>query len=309
MELDRTQPSGNGLREALAPWFDHSAAWLVLLCIALTIFATVTGITIGGHDEELVVLFTGAAVSLAAISLAWRASELPELRPERRGAWRWLAMALLAQLVAAFAVPVLRPFEAPAVRAIADLLQFAFFPCAALAVTGLLRSTRGKAFGPQFWLEATLVALCVGAVLWLALPHDLPDHALPVRGAWTVGLDAVIGVFAAILLLRRSNWQGWPGLATFALALCALVGSHLLEAHAAAAGTLSLYAGPLQIARSQDLPSPRISTTCEASGAHRRWTPRNAVRRSPRSCRMPPSCSRATRCWCSTKAASASRPG
>ncbi len=58
----------------------------------------------------------------------------------------------------------------------------------------------------------------------------------------------MIGVFAAILLLRRSNWQGWPGLATFAFALCALVGSHMLEAHAAAAGTMSLYAGPLQVA-------------------------------------------------------------
>ena len=38
MELDRNQPSGNGLREALAPWFDHSAARLVLLCIALALF-------------------------------------------------------------------------------------------------------------------------------------------------------------------------------------------------------------------------------------------------------------------------------
>jgi hypothetical protein len=35
MELDRNQPSGNGLREALAPWFDHSAARLVLVSIAL----------------------------------------------------------------------------------------------------------------------------------------------------------------------------------------------------------------------------------------------------------------------------------
>ncbi len=248
MELDRNQPSGNGLREALAPWFDHSAARLVLLCIALALFATVTGIAAGGRIEELVVLFTGTAVSLAAISLAWRASQLPELRPARRGAWRWLAVALLAQLVATCAVPLLRPFEHPAVQAVSGLLQFAFFPCAALAATGFLRSTRGRSFGPQFWLEATLVALCMGAVLWLALPQDLAGGALPMRGAWTVGLDAVIGVLAAVLLLRRSNWQGWPGLAAFAFALSALVGSRLLEAHAAAAGTISPYAGPLQVA-------------------------------------------------------------
>ena len=248
MELDRNQPSGNGLREALAPWFDHSAARLVLLCIALALFATATGIASGGRIEELVVLFTGAAVSLAAISLAWRASKLPELRPARRGAWRWLAFALLAQLVATCAVPLLRPFGHPAAQAVSGLLQFAFFPCAALAATGLLRSTRGRSFGPQFWLEATLVALCMGAVLWLALPRDLAVGALPMRGAWTVGLDAVTGVLAAVLLLRRSNWQGWPGVATFAFALSALVGSRLLEAHAAAAGTMSPYAGPLQVA-------------------------------------------------------------
>ena len=124
-------------------------------------------------------------------------------------------------------------------QVVTDLLQFAFFPCAALAATELLLSTRDKALGPQFWLEATLVALCVGAVLWLALP---------VRGPWTAGLDAVVGVLAAILLLRRSDWQGWPGLATFALALGALVGAHLLAAHAAAAGQVSSYAGPLQVA-------------------------------------------------------------
>ena len=239
MELDRNQPTGSGLRDALAPWFDHSAAWLVLLCVALTVFAAVTGIT---------PMFTGAVVSLAAISLAWRASELPGLHHDRRSAWRWIAFALLAQLVTVFAVPVLRPFDQPAVQAISDLLQFAYFPCAALAAAGFLLSTRGKAFGPQFWLEATLVALCVGTVLWLALPHALPNEALPVRGAWTVGLDAVIGVLAAILLLRRSDWRGWPGLATCALALGALVGAHLLEAHAAAASTISPYAGPLQVA-------------------------------------------------------------
>jgi diguanylate cyclase (GGDEF)-like protein/PAS domain S-box-containing protein len=248
MELDRNQPSGNRLREALAPWYDHSAAWLVLLCLALAAFAALYRFAAGGNDIRFVMLFTGAASTLGAISLAWRASELDVLLPERRRAWRWLAYALLAQLVATFAVPALRPLGHPTLQAVSDLLQFAFFPCAALATIHFLFSTRGKAFGPQFWLEATLVALCVGAVLWLSLPHGLADDALPARGAWTVGLDAVLGVLAAVLLLRRSGWRGWPGLATFAIALGALVGSRMLEAHAAALRAISLYAGPLEIA-------------------------------------------------------------
>jgi diguanylate cyclase (GGDEF)-like protein/PAS domain S-box-containing protein len=248
MELERNQPSGNRLRESLAPWFDQPAAWLVLLCLALTAFAVVSGIALGGHDEKLVGLVTGAAVSLAAIALARRASELPELKAGRRRAWRWLGFALLAQLVTTLAVPALRPFEQPAVQALSVLLQFTAFSCFAIAASQFLLSTRGRSFGPQFWLEAVLVALCVGAVLWLSMPRDLAADAIPARGAWTVGLDAVIGMLAAVLLLRRSDWKGWPGLATFALANCALVGSRLLEAHAAAAGGVSLYAGPLYVA-------------------------------------------------------------
>ena len=202
MQLEHNQPAENGLREALAPWFDHSAAWLVLLCIGLTIFAALTGYTAGAT------LFTTIVATPAAMSVAWRASRIRELRSERRRAWRWLTIALGAELAATLLVPATREFEYPGLQMAAGLLQFAFFPFAAMAAMGLLFSTRGKAFGPQFWLEATLVSLCVGTVLWLALPHDLPMAALPTRGSWTVGLDAVIGVLAALLLLRRADWQG-----------------------------------------------------------------------------------------------------
>ncbi len=58
MQLEHNQPAGNGLREALAPWFDHSAAWLVLLCIGLTIFAALAGYTAGQHGNALATLFT-----------------------------------------------------------------------------------------------------------------------------------------------------------------------------------------------------------------------------------------------------------
>jgi diguanylate cyclase (GGDEF)-like protein/PAS domain S-box-containing protein len=247
MELDRNQPPRNGLREALSPWFDHASARLVLLCLALTAFAAVTGYTAGRPGDELVALFVGIAATLAAMSVAWRAHALQELKPGRRSAWRWLALALGVQLAATLAVPALSRFESSMLQAGASLLQFAFFPCAAMAATGLLLSTREKSFGPQFWLEATLVALCVGTVLWLAVPHDLAPGSLPARGAWTVGLDAVIGMLAAILLLRRSDWQGWPGLVAFAFAMIALVGARLLEAHAAAGGGISAWAGPAHL--------------------------------------------------------------
>ena len=248
MELDRSQPPGSGLRETLGPWFDHPAAWFVLLCVGLTVFSAIDVFVDSGSYGQLVSLLTRIAATVAAMFASWRVSRLAGLKSRRSNAWRWLAFALAAQLASTIAVPASRSFDDPAVQAAASLLQFAFFPCIALAATGLLHSTRGKSFGPQFWLEATLVALCVGTVLWLALPGDLAPDALPERGSWTVGLDAVIGVLAATLLLRRSDWQGWPGLVAFAFALCSLLGARLLEAHAAAAGGTSWFAEPLHIA-------------------------------------------------------------
>ncbi len=285
MELDRNQPSDRGLREALAPWFDHAAAWLVLLSIGAAFFAAIAGLSIDVHHARDVVSVAGIVATLAAISVAWRTAGLHELTRGRRHAWRWLAFALAANLVATLVVPLMRPAEFPVAQAVSGLLQFTFFPCVAMAATGLLLSTRGKAFGPQFWLEATLVALCVGTVLWLALPHDLAADALPVRGSWTVGLDAVIGVLAAILLLRRADWRGWPGLATFSLALCALLGSRLLEAHAAAEGTVSLIAGPLRIAA---VAAFAVAAHFDYLRAERRAPPMDAAERgSPFASLMP----------------------
>ena len=91
MELDRNQPSGSGLREALAPWFDHSAAWLVLLCIGLTLFTTLTSFIGGVYNEALVAKLTGVAAALSAISVILRDVELEALKPERRRTWAWLA--------------------------------------------------------------------------------------------------------------------------------------------------------------------------------------------------------------------------
>ncbi len=285
MELDRNQPPGSVLRETLTPWFDHSAAWLVLLAIVIALVAAVAAISGVTAGNEWVAQFTGIAATFAAISVACRASELPELPSERRRAWRWLALALGAQLAATLASPASRSFDLPAVHLASSLLQFAFFPCMAIAAVGFLLSTRGKSFGPQFWLEAILVAICVGSVQWLAMPHDLPPDALPARGSWTVGLDVVIGVLAAILLLRRSDWQRWPGLAAFAIALAALIGARLLEANAAAAGGVSHFAGPLHLGA---IAAFAIAAHFDYLRAERRAPPMDAAERgSPFAALMP----------------------
>jgi diguanylate cyclase (GGDEF)-like protein/PAS domain S-box-containing protein len=285
MELDRNPPARQRLRAALSPWYDHRAARLVLLCLALTLFAALTGYTAGRPGDELVALFTGIAATLAAMSVAWRAWGLRELASERRSAWRWLALALGVQLAATLAVPATRSVELPAVQVVSSLLQFAFFPCAAMAAIGFLLSTRGKPFGATFWLEAVLVALCVGTVLWLAMPHDLAPGALPARGAWTVGLDAVVGMLAAIVLLRRSDWQGWPGLVAFAFGLIALVGARLLEAHAAALGSVSAFAGPAHLLA---LATFAIAAHLDYLRTERRAPPMDAVERgSPIATLMP----------------------
>ena len=76
MVADRKQPSANGLREALAPWYDHSAAWLVLLCLVLTAFSAITSFATGGHADALVAKLTGVAAALSAISVILRDVEL-----------------------------------------------------------------------------------------------------------------------------------------------------------------------------------------------------------------------------------------
>jgi PAS domain S-box-containing protein len=285
MELDRNQPSASGLREALSPWFDHGAAWLVLLCVALALGATLAAVFGVEHAAGLPGLVAVVVSTLAALIVAMRSSGLHDLEVRRRNAWRWLALALGLELAAIFAVPATRAFHFPVLQAAVNALQFAFFPCAAMAAIGLLAATRRKSFGPQFWLEATLVSLCVGTVLWLALPHDLPPDVLPARASWTVGLDAFLGVLAGILLLRRSDWQGWPGLATFAFALGAFVGSRLLEAHAAAFGIASAYALPLHLVAVAGF---AIAAQLDYVRAERRAPPMDAVERgSPFAALMP----------------------
>jgi len=235
MELDQNQPTGSALRAALAPWFDHAGAWLVLLCIAFAVFATLAGYLPGASRGGLITVFATGAATLAAIAIVWRAAGIPELEATRRRAWRWLAAALALQLAATVAIVLAQTLDVPALQSGAGLLKFAFFPFAALAVTTMLLSTRGKSFGAQFWLESVLVALCIGAVLWLAMPREFapvmqPPVSMLGRTSWSTLLDGLVIVLASMLLLRRSDWRGWPGLVAFALALAALASSRLSEA-------------------------------------------------------------------------------
>jgi len=240
MALEPNQPSPRGLRAALAPWLDRASGLLVLACFGIAVFGALRG------DEALV--GTGAVLSFTLIAVAtlaatftvWRVSTLKDLSPARRQAWRWLAFAIgleFAGLLAAFAFP--------AQTAAADWLQVAFFPCAAVAAAALLWSTRGHAFGAQFWIETLVVVLCIGALLWLVVPHDFVRTPLlagmaPPGASWTAALDGLIIVMASILLLRRSDWQGWPGLVVFALALAAIAGARLLGLVGTGAGSAAV---------------------------------------------------------------------
>jgi len=285
MVPDRSPPIGNGLRDALAPWFDHAAAWLVLLCVALALGATIASAAGSPLVVGLPGLVADVIATLAAIFVAVRGAGLHDLEGCRRNAWRWLALALGIELATIFLVPPTRALQLPMLQWLTNALQFAFFPCAAMAAACFLLSTRRQALGPQFWLEAGLVTLCVGVVLWLALPHDLPPDVLAARASWTVGLDAVLGVLAGILLLRRSDWYGWPAMAAFALALGMLVGSRLLEAHAAATGVAPTFAVALHLAA---IAGFAVAGHLEYVRAERRPPPMAAAERgSPLAALMP----------------------
>ncbi|MGH6782367.1 MAG: diguanylate cyclase domain-containing protein, partial [Sphingomonadaceae bacterium] len=155
--------------------------------------------------------------ALAAMALAWRASRLRVLDPMRRQGWYWLIAALLAH-AAGIALPAV------------SVLQTAFAPLAAIAAVCFLRSTRAQPFAVKFWLEALIVVLCIGALLWFGALAGRSD-AVSLSGA-------AVAVLAAVLLLRTSDWRGWPGLAVIALSLAALAAARLQGAVTAWQGIL-----------------------------------------------------------------------
>ena len=286
MELDHNQPAENGLREALAPWFDHSAAWLVLLCIGLTIFAALTGFTAGRMASARDAVHRRCRDARRDVRrLAHRHAARAEIRASQR-------LALARGRARRCNSPRPSPFRRRAHSALtrrcqmaAGLLQFAFFPFAAMAATGLLFSTRGKSFGPQFWLEATLVALCVGTVLWLALPHDLADG----RAACARLLDrrarrrdrrarraAPAAPRGLAGLARRSS----PSRSRSAPCLARACWKRMPRRRGHAVGFSRVRCIS---SRSRPSLSPRISITCAANAARRRWTRRSAARPSRRS--------------------------
>jgi diguanylate cyclase (GGDEF)-like protein/PAS domain S-box-containing protein len=217
MALDRNQLPESPLRVALASWFDRASGWLVLVCIAIAGFAAYQGsraLAASGMTLPLVLI---AVASVAVMAVVWHASLLHDLSPWRRAAWRWIAVAVGLELAGLLAGNVAAAYALPALSACAEWCRIAFVPCAAFSAASLLWSTRGTAFGLQFWLETLIVVLCVGALLWLVVPHE------------AIAQDGALIPLAAILLLRRSDWQGWPGLVTFACALAALAAARLLE--------------------------------------------------------------------------------
>jgi diguanylate cyclase (GGDEF)-like protein/PAS domain S-box-containing protein len=235
MQPNASQPRASGRREALRAWYDRPSAWLLMLCAGFAAAATFLGYTPGATRYGPATVLATAVATLAACAAVWRASGLENSGAARPHAWRWLAVALAIQLAAALVHAAALSLDWPALRADAAVLKFAFFPCAAVAAGAMLFSTRREPFGTPFWLEALLVALCIGAVLWLALPRDLTPVSMPAlssatAAAWGAALDGTLIVMSAVLLLRRSDWRGWPGHVLFALGLMMLASSRLLEA-------------------------------------------------------------------------------
>ncbi|MBX3702427.1 MAG: EAL domain-containing protein [Steroidobacteraceae bacterium] len=233
--MNGTQPPAARLRAAVAQWFDQPSGWYVLLAAGLAAAAMLAGQVPGATRYGFSPVLATASTTLAAIAAAWWAGRLEGVSAPRRLAWRWLGVALLVQIVGTLAIATLESPGAWPLHSWAAAPKFLFFPCAAAAATAMLLSTRRQPFGAPFWLEALLVALCIGAVLWLALPRDLTPFPMPtampsVLAAWAVTLDAAVLVLAAALLLRRSDWRGWPGVVLFALGLVMLSGSRLMEA-------------------------------------------------------------------------------
>ncbi len=250
MELEPDQQHGGSLRQAMAPWFDNPASWLVLLCAGLAGLAPFLGSVALSFTAWPQAMALHIVVALSASVVIWRAGRLRELTADRRRAWRWLTFALVANLCAMLAVGAARAFDSATWRAGANLLQLAFLAFAAGATLAFLRSTRQTALGPQFPLDALIAGLCFGALLWLAVPIDIPletnlSITSLVQPLFIAALDCVIFVLAAILLLRQSDWQGWTGLVAFALSMIARTGSRLLDAAAQSDGGLSSATGSM----------------------------------------------------------------
>ncbi|MGQ0430493.1 MAG: putative bifunctional diguanylate cyclase/phosphodiesterase [Gammaproteobacteria bacterium] len=206
--MNGEQPPANGLRAAVAPWFDQPAAWFVWLCVLLATLGPplAAALPFSAPGDAVAIAALAAA---AAIAAAGRTAGLAEVDRARRIGWRLFALALAAHAtgMAAGGVAALLP------------IQYVFAPAALAACAAFMASTRGQPFDSRFWLEAAAVGLCTGGVLWVTLPF-----------AGFAALDAAVVMLAAVLLLRRSDWQGWPGLTAFACAAIVMAAARLAEA-------------------------------------------------------------------------------
>jgi len=120
MELEPDQQHGGSLRQAMAPWFDNPASWLVLLCAGLAGLAPFLGSIALSFTAWPQAMALHIVVALSASVVIWRAGRLRELTADRRRAWRWLTFALVANLCAMLAVGAARAFDSAAWRAVKE---------------------------------------------------------------------------------------------------------------------------------------------------------------------------------------------
>ena len=83
-ERDSSRPPGRWLGEAMAPWFDHPAAWLVLLCLGLTFLAFLAALAGDGVLDPVLAFFAIVATGVAVIPVVERSATLESLAAGRR---------------------------------------------------------------------------------------------------------------------------------------------------------------------------------------------------------------------------------
>lgn len=166
----------------------------------------------GGPEwASLISNLVAPAIYSGPCILAWRASKETSLSSRRRAAWRFIALANLCFMAGEITWLILEnglgltPFPS-----IADAGYLAFYP---LMMAGLLLSVEKFRSGEErlnFWLDASIVILAGGMVMWRVLVVPIldaagEDHLKTILSVAYPVADLVLLLGISSLMLRRSQ--------------------------------------------------------------------------------------------------------
>ena len=146
-------------------------------------------------------VWAGAALLLVSIAAAAGvAYGRRSVRSDRRRPWTLLLWALVAFVAA----NLVRSFADDAAIGVSWLLDATGnLLLLAAALTMILRRSTGNLGGV---IDAAVIALAAGSLLWVLLPHRLgPDQSLPAQLNLFVVVFALTGVLGALLRLARTT--------------------------------------------------------------------------------------------------------